>query len=86
MKFLILCLLVYVGYRILKALMFPDQRSTELEEGGELARVDDVMVKDPYCETYFAKKSGVKEVINGQTHYFCSTDCRDKYLKLNQRV
>ncbi len=86
MKFLILCLLVYVGYRIFKALMFPDQRSTEPEQGGELARVDDVMVKDPYCETYFAKRSGVKEVIKGQTHYFCSTDCRDKYLKQNKRV
>ncbi len=43
--------------------------------------VDDVMVKDPFCKTYFAKKQGIKSVIDGETHYFCSSTCRDKYLE-----
>ena len=43
--------------------------------------VDDVMVKDPFCETYFPQRNGIKRVIGGQTYYFCSTECRDKYLE-----
>lgn len=81
MRFLILCLLIYVGYRTLKALILPHQSSSRPETPDELTRVDDVMVKDPFCETYFPKRSGIKEVIDGQSCYFCSTACRDRYLE-----
>ncbi len=81
MRFLILCLLIYVGYRALKALVLPRGSSStaRMEEGP--ARVDDVMVKDPFCQTYFPKRSGIKESIQGETLYFCSTACRDSYLE-----
>ena len=52
---------------------------TPEQEG--LTTVDDVMVKDPFCETYFPKRDGIKKVIGGQTYYFCSIECRDKYLE-----
>ena len=73
--------MIYVAYRILKAWMLPDQSSTKPEEREESAQVDDVMVKDPFCETYFPKRNGIKKAINGQVHYFCSTACLDKYLE-----
>ncbi len=81
MKFLILCLLMYVGYRAVKALMLPGGSSTKREVSGASAEIDDVMVQDPFCETYFAQRRGVKAVIKGEPHYFCSTACRDKYLE-----
>jgi YHS domain-containing protein len=85
MRFLILCLLIYVGYRTLKALIVPHESSSRPETQDELTRVDDVMIKDPFCKTYFPKRSGIKAVINGETCYFCSTACRDKYLEQSKK-
>ena len=81
MKFLILCILAYVGYRALKALVFPGQPSSNIDAQGERAPIDDIMVKDPLCETYFPQRKGIKEVIKGETLYFCSKECRDKYVE-----
>ncbi len=81
MRLLILCLLIYLGYLVFKKLVLPGQAPTRTPEQEGLAMVDDVMVKDPFCKTYFAKKQGIKSVIDGETHYFCSSTCRDKYLE-----
>jgi YHS domain-containing protein len=40
--------------------------------GGELR-------KDPVCGTYVSADTSVTRRINGQTVYFCSPACRDKY-------
>ncbi len=81
MKFLFLCLLVYLGYRVVRSFLAPVGRpSSRPERPDDLLQVDDVMVKDPVCDTYFPKRSGVKEVLEGETLYFCSTQCRDRYL------
>lgn len=80
MRILILILLIYLGYRIAKTLAgsaTSRQRTPQREPFGV---IDDVMVKDPLCETYFPKKDGVKAVIKGKTVYFCSQKCRDEYL------
>jgi uncharacterized protein len=84
MRFLILCLLIYLGYRAVKSFTPRDSSSTR-EVHEDLTRVDDVMVKDPFCQTYFPKRNGIKAVINGETYYFCSTECRDKYLEQRQK-
>lgn len=79
MRILILILLVYLGYRVLKSLIGSGGSRREMAET-ETLPVDDVMVKDPVCETYFPKKDGVKAVVKGETLYFCSETCRDVYL------
>ncbi len=81
MRLIILCFLIYVGYRVLKWIMVPSPTHAKPESPDDLAPVDDVMVKDPVCDTYIAKRSGIKEVIKGEPHYFCSTQCRDKYFE-----
>jgi len=43
--------------------------------------IDDVMVKDPFCEVYFPKRDGIRISHQGQDLYFCSTRCRDKFLE-----
>lgn len=42
-------------------------------------RIDDMMVKDPYCGVYFPKKDGQHLRFKGEDLYFCSTECREKY-------
>ncbi|NVL90647.1 MAG: hypothetical protein HWN69_06590 [Desulfobacterales bacterium] len=81
MRLLIFLFLFYLAYRLIKKLMLPGQPSAKMPEQEPLLPVDDVMVKDPYCETYFPKRDGIKKVIKGQTCYFCSTECRDEYLE-----
>jgi YHS domain-containing protein len=43
------------------------------------ARAGGVLHKDPVCGTYVSSDSGIARVIGGETVYFCSPECRDKY-------
>lgn len=40
--------------------------------GGELKR-------DPVCGTYVSETTAIRKSAAGQTYYFCSTACRDKF-------
>ena len=86
MRFLIILALIYVAYRAIKSWMLPTGKlktKVSREAGGE---IDDVMVKDPYCEVYFPKRNGVHLNINGKDLYFCSTECRDNYIKQHSKT
>ena len=81
MRLLIFLGLLYLLYRVVKSWMASlnapktgpyDQRTPE---------IDDVMVKDPFCEVYFPKRDGIRITYEGQELYFCSTECRDKFIE-----
>jgi YHS domain-containing protein len=36
--------------------------------------------RDPACGTYISAATSIKESVAGETHYFCSKQCRDKYV------
>ena len=59
--------------------MFPDVTKKTVS-GKEAGRIDDVMIKDPYCEAYFPKRNAVHLNLNANDLYFCSKECRDKYI------
>ena len=40
--------------------------------GGELK-------KDPVCGTFISTATAFQKISQGQTYYFCSTECRDKF-------
>jgi len=40
--------------------------------------------KDPVCGTFVALSASVKETVGGEVLYFCSKDCRDRFLKSRQ--
>lgn len=56
----------------------PAQRSprSDVPLTGELKR-------DPVCGTYTAVASSLQKTVQGRTFYFCSAQCRDKYLTAN---
>lgn len=39
------------------------------------------MVKDPECGVYVSIDDSISVRDGGKTYYFCSYDCRDKFLK-----
>lgn len=81
MRLLLLGALIYLGYRVVKAWALPKKATKRTRGEAGLTDIDDVMVKDPFCGTYFPEKKGIKVVIEGKTHYFCSTTCRDRFLE-----
>jgi len=50
----------------------PREAPPKVPTGGELR-------KDPVCGTYVSVLAGVREKVKGETVYFCSIDCRDRY-------
>jgi uncharacterized protein len=80
-KLLIWAVIVYLLYRTLKnwiRISFgPVDRGAF---PGTPEQIDDLMVQDPYCDVYFPRKEGVHLRFKGEDLYFCSPECRDKYV------
>jgi YHS domain-containing protein len=36
--------------------------------------------KDPACGTYIAAATSIQQTVGGEMFYFCSKECRDKYV------
>ena len=79
-RFIIFFVVGYVLYRSLKSWMFPAASSSRSVSSDTTAEIDDVMIKDPFCEAYFPKRNGVHLTFGGKDLYFCSNQCKDKYL------
>jgi len=83
MRLLILMGLAYIGYRAVKSWLARGPLSSS-NAGDEISgRIDDVMVKDPSCETYIPKRNSIQLELKGKTLYFCSAECRDSYVEQN---
>jgi YHS domain-containing protein len=50
----------------------PGPPSSSAPSGGELK-------KDPVCGTFISTATAFQKSSGGQTYYFCSTECRDKF-------
>jgi len=82
---MIIKLLIYIGlgylaYKLFKFLMLPRTSPSQGANKRAAGQIDDIMVKDPYCETHFPRRDGVHLNLSGEDLYFCSSECRDKYL------
>jgi YHS domain-containing protein len=60
----------FAGSQPRRAMQQPQAPSVPL--GGELK-------KDPVCGTYISAATALQEKVKGETLYFCSKECRDKY-------
>jgi YHS domain-containing protein len=63
---------VFGGFRRPAARTAPPPAPPPIHSGGVLHR-------DPVCGTYVSSDSAIAQNIDGQTVYFCSPECRDKY-------
>ncbi|MFP4039427.1 MAG: hypothetical protein ACOCPQ_02270 [Desulfosudaceae bacterium] len=84
-RLLLLIGAIYVLYKGRKAWLSFKRTYQAAVHGDEgPARIDDVMVQDPYCRVYFPKKDGIFLKHKGQDLYFCSQECRENYF--NQKA
>ncbi len=45
------------------------------------AQLQGAMVKDEICNTYLPQEEAIKEIREGKEHFFCSKECRQKFLE-----
>jgi YHS domain-containing protein len=43
------------------------------------------MVKDEVCNTYLPQEDAVRANMDGTDHFFCSRECRDKYVEQKKK-
>jgi YHS domain-containing protein len=81
MRLLIFIAIIYIVYKALKSWMLKNLPASGSPASDRAStEIDDVMVKDPYCEVYFPKRKGIQLKVNGDDLYFCSPECRDKFI------
>ena len=79
MRFIFMLILLYLLYRFIKAIFYPStKRNVDIMFSKERPDEDET-VKDPYCETYVPIRNSYSAKINGDSLYFCSTECLEKY-------
>jgi len=59
-------------------LMSPES-TPQAKSSGEVPLTGELK-KDPACGTYISAATSLKEKVGGETFYFCSKQCRDKYV------
>ncbi len=77
-KFLLFIFVVYVAYLFVRIYRAAAQIK---KPRNRPAQVQGVMVRDAVCNTYVPKEEALCEVRDGVEHYFCSEECRRKFLK-----
>jgi len=79
-RLLILAILLYIGYLLIKG----GSGKKKKEEGGEEldtpSDVSDVLVEDPVCKKLVPRQQAVEALHNGEKVYFCSKECCTKFV------
>jgi YHS domain-containing protein len=58
----------------------PGQSTPSSQAPGKQVPLTGELKKDPACGTYIAAATSIQEKVGGETFYFCSKQCRDKYV------
>ena len=79
-RLLLIIGIIYAVIKIRKVLKSLSESKKQNFPGMANTRIDDVMVKDPFCEVYFPKREGHHLKYDGKDLYFCSRACREKFI------
>jgi hypothetical protein len=79
-RLLILIIFTVVIYRALKNWIGGGASNRTDDSADAGGQVDDIMIQDPVCGTYFVRRKGVSVMVDQQRFDFCSERCRDRYL------
>lgn len=77
-KIVLYALLVYVIYKLIH---FFRAIGRVKKASKPSTRPSGLMVKDEMCNTYLPKEHAIKEIFEGKEYYFCSKQCRHKFLE-----
>jgi len=75
-RFLVMGLLLYIGYRIVVSLLSAKKPLAKQDERLNPATETH---RDPICGVYVSEEDAVIGKLEGERHYFCSMDCLEKF-------
>ncbi|MFZ5568980.1 MAG: hypothetical protein ACOZF0_01145 [Thermodesulfobacteriota bacterium] len=84
-RFILIIAIVYLGLKVYKAWKVYLTGANRSMNGQAAHRIDDIMVKDPYCQVYFPRRNGIRVMEGGRELHFCSRECRDKYMEMRKK-
>ena len=83
LRILILAVLFYLGYRLIKAnFSKSDEKKKDEEQDKETRQggaITDVLIEDPVCHKLVPKQQAYALEAEDGVHYFCSKQCGDKF-------
>lgn len=82
-RFVIQFLIYLVLFLVLRAILtniFSSSRSGKVAARPPSVPAGGELKKDPVCGTYVSAAASLTRTVKGETFYFCSPECRDKYL------
>jgi YHS domain-containing protein len=88
LKLVALAAVAFILYKVLwkgESIKLPFFKRRKKKTGGSShpqAAVEE-MKKDPVCGTYIPVKEAFTYKKNGETYYFCSGECKEKFQKLS---
>lgn len=82
LRLLVLAVLLYIGYRLIVSSFRKnsDQKKMDGQSADGDGKITDVLVEDPVCHKLVPKQQAQTLQDNDETLYFCSEECRDKYV------
>lgn len=81
LRLIIFVILCYILYRLVKSLVLPSPKKSGEFSVRSNETITDEMVMDPCCQVYIPKREATTAKIAGETIYFCSKECKKKYLE-----
>ncbi len=79
-KLVIFLLFAYFGFKAWKAIKTVNEVIGKKVNRQMKTEIDEDLVKDPFCQTYFQKRDGIHHRYGGEDIYFCSHECKEKFL------
>lgn len=73
--YLIVSYIIYLFLRLLLSPRRPARREPNRPQPSG------IMVKDETCNTYLPREEAILEKAEGKDYYFCSQECRQKFLE-----
>ncbi|MDI6699253.1 MAG: YHS domain-containing protein [Candidatus Saccharicenans sp.] len=83
-RLIFLFLLFYLVFLVVRFFQSLGQ-SIQRKNAGPDSLPKKTMVKDEVCNTYIPVDEALKENRNGRVYYFCSEDCRKKFLASGEK-
>jgi YHS domain-containing protein len=74
-RILVYVILLGIVYWVVKRALFPRKK-----QPGNLGRPGEVLVQDPVCKCYLPKSQARALDLKGEKVFFCSEECRRKFL------
>lgn len=76
-RLVVLSVLLYIAWVLLRAMF--ERKPGVRGKASKDQKVQDTLVEDPVCHRLVPKHQAIRLRSDGQTYYFCSEECCDKF-------